>query len=222
MGKAPAKQFYWGDWLNDVELQAACATTRGVWINMLCRMWYSKTRGELTGSPEKLSQICNCTIDEFNVFFKEAETLLFCYASRNGNGTVTVRNRRMFREEKERENNRIRQQRHRGKRKSNTSNNGKVTPPSSSSSSKKESKKKSIPVTELPKWLNKNLWGEFKKHRKSIKRTMTIEAEKRVLNKLEQLIKEGNTQEGVLGQSIENGWIGIFAEKGNGKKENVW
>ena len=50
MGKAPADQFYWNDWLGDVELQAASACTKGVWINALARMWNSKIRGELQGT----------------------------------------------------------------------------------------------------------------------------------------------------------------------------
>lgn len=144
MPKAPASQFYWGDWLNDVELQSACSASRGIWANALGRMWYSKTRGELTATPEKYIQILNCTPQEFSTFLDEAETLLFCYVSRNGNGTVTLRNRRMYREEKERENARLRQERFRGKRKSNGAKNGKVTVPSSSSSSKKKIYKRKV------------------------------------------------------------------------------
>jgi len=135
LGKAPASQFYWGDWLNDVELQSACSASRGIWANALARMWYAKIRGELTATIEKYPSILNCTIEEFNVFLCEAETLLFCYLSRNGNGTVTLRNRRMYREDKERENSRLRQQRYKEKHGSNATSNGQVTHPSSSSSS---------------------------------------------------------------------------------------
>ena len=153
MGKAPADQFYWGDWLNDVELQAATSTTRGVWINALSRMWYSKTRGEISGHIDMLSSITNGTkpfltiiykdlktsrfpnailtpekfknntykidgleistliltetnslkiveITEFKLFLIEAKTLGFCEVSHNSTGHLTLRNRRMYRNEK--------------------------------------------------------------------------------------------------------------------------
>ena len=131
MGKAPAEQFYWNDWLSDVELQQASACTKGVWINMLCRMWYSNPKGELHGTKASLAKLCICTLEEFDLFLKEAQALLFCYMSRNANGDVTLRNRRMFRQEKDRELGRLRQERFRDKHKSN----GDITPPSSPSPS---------------------------------------------------------------------------------------
>lgn len=131
MGKSPAKQWYWSDWLNDVELQAATASTRGIWMNALCRMWHSRSRGELTGTREKLLGLLNCTSSEFDQFLADAHETRFCDISVTDNERVTLRNRRMCREEKDRENNRLRQERHRDKRK----NNDEITPPSSSSSS---------------------------------------------------------------------------------------
>lgn len=141
MGKAPADQFYWNDWLSDVELQSACSATRGIWMNALCRMWFSQTRGELTGTRETLPRILNCTEQEFDRFCDEAQSLSFCYFSVTDNKNVTLRNRRMFREAKDKELNRLRQQRHRDKHKSN----GDVTPPSSSSSSFKSTSYSYVP-----------------------------------------------------------------------------
>lgn len=157
MSKAPASQFYWGDWLNDVELQSACSTSRGIWANALARMWYAKIRGEISGSPDKLIAILNCKNDEFITFLNEAEKYEFCELSLNGasvtfplhvthgnilsNANVTLRNRRMFREEKERKNTRLRVQRYREKKTSNGDSNASVTPPSSSSSSKRKKRK---------------------------------------------------------------------------------
>lgn len=135
MGKAPAFQFYPNDWLGDVELQAASSSSRGIWINALCRMWHSKTKGEIHGDETMLSRILSCTKEELAVFFREAEALGFCYVSRNPNGILTLRNRRMYREEKEREANRLRQQRHYRKRQSNGQPNDSLTSPSSSSTS---------------------------------------------------------------------------------------
>ena len=62
MGKAPADQFYWNDWLSDVELQQASACSKGVWINALCRMWYSKPRGEPMSTKEGLVKLCICSV----------------------------------------------------------------------------------------------------------------------------------------------------------------
>lgn len=117
MGKAPADQFYWGDWLNDVELQMASASSRGIWINALCRMWGSRTRGEISGTKENLINLLNCKKEEFDLFlfevqkygFGEMITQMITEKSviknviRNDLITVdetqmiTLRNRRMFR-----------------------------------------------------------------------------------------------------------------------------
>ena len=140
MGKAPAEQFYWGDWLNDVELQAASTVSRGVWINALCRMWYSKTRGEISGTVEQLSKICNCKTEEFKVFLVDIKMLGFCYTSHNTNGNIILRNRRMWRKEKERENNRLRQKKFYDKKHNIDQSNKNLTFPSSSSSSSSPSK----------------------------------------------------------------------------------
>lgn len=146
MAKAPADQFYYGDWLRDVELQMSSSATRGIWMNALARMWFAEKKGELKGTEEKLARFLNATDVEFDVFLKEAEMLLFCYLSRNGNGIITLRNRRMYREEKKRESNRLRQERFKKKPKSNGQGNARITPPSSSSSSsllkKKENKER--------------------------------------------------------------------------------
>lgn len=118
-GKAPADQFYWGDWLRDAELQMACSATRGIWANALGHMWFAKTRGELVGTEAKLAPFLNATSEEFAVFLEEAEALGFCYVSRNSNGNLTIRNRRMYRKGKEQESNRLRQQRYYEKHKPN-------------------------------------------------------------------------------------------------------
>lgn len=135
MGKAPADQFYWSDWLMDVELQATRPATRGIWMNALCRMWYSRTRGELTGTKESLPGLLNCTPQEFEQFLTDAQMSPFCHLFVTVDGKVTLRNRRMYRNEKAKENHRLRQERYREKHKDDGNSNDDVTPPSSSSSS---------------------------------------------------------------------------------------
>lgn len=136
-GKAPAFQFYIKDWLSDFELQSASSSTRGVWINALCLMWTSKTRGKLTGQSEILCRILNCTQPEFDVFKAEAQALGFCYIKCDADSNITLENRRMRREEKARENNRERQRRHYEKKKPNGGSNKNLTTPSASPSPKK-------------------------------------------------------------------------------------
>ncbi len=137
MTKAPAFQFYPNDWLSDVQLQTSSATAKGVWINCLCRMWYAPEKGKLTGFPENLTRLFGVTGQEFNTFLEEGERNGFVTVSRNGDGEVTLINRRMYKDAKAKSLAAVRQTRFREKLRSN----GKVTPPSSSSSSSSSSLK---------------------------------------------------------------------------------
>lgn len=101
-GKAPAFQFYPGDWLRDPELGLASAATQGVWINFLCQMWFARDRGVLSGNLSQLAQLGRCQSDDVVRFLSEAKALKFCDVSEDGHGIVTVTNRRMANEEKAR------------------------------------------------------------------------------------------------------------------------
>ena len=116
MGKAPADQFFWGDWLNDHELQMASDSTRGVWINALCRMWYATERGKLEGSRENLIKIIGCDPENFDKFTQEVTALGFAFFKRQPNGNLTLINRRMFKRAKSQKLNRIRQKKFYDKR----------------------------------------------------------------------------------------------------------
>ena len=114
MGKNPASQFYWGDWINDVELQSACSASRGIWINALCRMWYSKEKGRIATNIDKFPPLLGCTPEEFDVFILEVELYGFCDIKRNG-AEIQIINRRMVRDERDKELTKNRQQRFRDK-----------------------------------------------------------------------------------------------------------
>jgi hypothetical protein len=146
MGKAPAFQFYVKDWLGDAELQMATSSSRGIWINALCFMWEAKERGKLVGTIEELSKLLFSSNGDFIQFLEDVKRHKFADVSiveKNveicgnlmpvtvRNNLVTLINRRMYREQKEREITRLRVQRFRCNKKSNDD----VTPPSSSSSS---------------------------------------------------------------------------------------
>lgn len=131
MGKAPAFQFYPGDWIQDTRILTPL--TRGIWIDMLCFMWRSNERGKVEGTPEQLARMLSCKQEEIEISIKELSVTKIADVT-NGNGCVTVINRRMFREEKTRTSTRCRVQKFRNagvKRSCNES----VTVPSSSSSS---------------------------------------------------------------------------------------
>ena len=101
MPRAPAFQFYPADWLRDPEWQSASAAARGTWINALCRLWYADHRGRLTGTPTEMARLLGCSEGELAEFIAEANRLKFADAT-FCNGVFTLENRRMLREEKER------------------------------------------------------------------------------------------------------------------------
>jgi hypothetical protein len=166
MGKAPADQFYWGDWLNDTDLQSACTVSRGVWINMLCRMWFSSTRGELQGTRESLAKLCNADVTEIVTLENDVKTHDFAdWVTDPVTQIVTVRNRRMYRKGKEQKNTLLRVNRLREKKRcnggSNAPCNGIVTVPSSSSI-KEEEERNSVTVDQSPSENHKVPYAEIR------------------------------------------------------------
>jgi hypothetical protein len=145
MAKRPSFQFYPKDWLSDVELRKASWQTRGIWMDVLCHMHCSKVRGELSGTIDQLCRLVGTTPQEMEAFIVEIRTLLFCYALRGDNGVITLRNRRMYKDGKHKEQNRLRQQRYRASRSCNAENDNKVTL-HSAFARKKEIKKEKKPT----------------------------------------------------------------------------
>jgi uncharacterized protein YdaU (DUF1376 family) len=140
MGKNPAFQWYPNDYLRDTRILSL--SSRGAWADMLNYMWYSEERGLLTGTHEQFARMLSCSIPEIENVLNELNVTQVADVT-NSNGVVTVINRRMHREEKERKSTRLRVQKFRNG-KCNTDSNANITPPSSTSSSstKKETIKK--------------------------------------------------------------------------------
>ena len=145
MGKAPAFQFYPNDWTRDLEEHPL--EIEGAWIRICCKLWWSENKGELTKSLIQWARILR--IDEDKAismidYIKKEKIgdVTFSVNVTDRNKNITVRNRRMFRDEKTRKDNKDRQQRFRNKQKRgyNDENNADITPPSSSSSSSSPSK----------------------------------------------------------------------------------
>ena len=129
MAKAPAIQFYVKDWLSDPELKMASHSTKGIWIDALCYMWESAERGLLSGTKEQLIRMLGATEHDFNLFMEEASTFEFANIE-SSNGNVTIINRRIYQEYKDKQNTRLRVQRCRDKQKGNGDGNKGVTPSS--------------------------------------------------------------------------------------------
>jgi len=134
VAKRPAFQFYPADWRKDPLLGLASHTTKGIWIDILCCLWEVPEQGKLGASRPQWCHLLGCKIDEFDTFVLEAKSFKFCDVT-ICNDIVTVINRRMYRDYKERENTRLRVKRLRGNRSCNGGGNVSVTLHSSSSSS---------------------------------------------------------------------------------------
>lgn len=140
MGKNPSFPWYPNDF--DRDLGKCTTSTAGIWTRCLNQMWYEKPRGKLSMPRGSYLVLCRCSNEQFQQFLDENSLFSFADVTEN-NGIVTVVNRRMSREEKERGQARIRAGRHRNKEpvtETSRESNGEVTPPPSSSSSSSCSK----------------------------------------------------------------------------------
>jgi len=78
-GKKPTTEVYFKDILSDIQLQAARASTRGIWFNLLLFWWQEKGTGELFGYEyEDLSRIGGASYEEVEFFVYDAKKFKFC------------------------------------------------------------------------------------------------------------------------------------------------
>ncbi len=135
--KAPAFQFYIGDWIQDTRVLSLSA--KGAWIDILCAMWRSQTRGALTLPLIGYSRLIGATVDQTKTVIAELVDLQICDFETDSenvtcntnvidcNTNVTLINRRMFREDKAKNKSRLRVAKYREKQQCNAD----VTPLSS-------------------------------------------------------------------------------------------
>ena len=129
-GKQPYIPLYTGDWLKDPALSLCAPAARGVWIDLLCAMHEAGRSGELRGTLEQLARVARCSTADLTQALTEIQATEAADVTER-NGVVTVVNRRMYREAKERDGNRLRKRRQRLSR---TCPSGVPPPPSSSPS----------------------------------------------------------------------------------------
>jgi len=221
--KQPAIPMMIGDYFKDPLLGQASLVSRGVWYEVLMYMWEGDRRGEIVTTPIRLMGLVRCRdINEILHFLNELVEIEFGYIKfekeinfpvslENCNTKVTLRNRRMYAEYKDRQNTRLRVQKYREKqsvtkkkRKCNT----KVTPSLSISSSITKNN------IEYPSWLDLKLWKEYKKYRTKIKAPLTDHAEQLSLTALKEQIDAGYKQADVINATIQSGkWKSFFPPK---------
>lgn len=136
MGKAPAFQFYPSDYLRDT--RALSLAAKGAWTDMLCYMWFAQNRGELSISMVGLARTIGATVEQTVAIVNELRqagvcdvqgadqqqnSISFLSPEPDCNVNVTIINRRMSREDKERKMTAYRVHKHREK-----NSNAEVTP----------------------------------------------------------------------------------------------
>jgi len=116
--RLPWMKFFPNDWLGDHTVTLLSPASRGIWIDLLCVMSNQPARGIVTGTVEQLARLARCSGSEMENFLHESEHGL-CDTIRDGNGLVTLKNRRMLRDEKARKQTAERVARHRRNKVSN-------------------------------------------------------------------------------------------------------
>ena len=128
MSKLPFLQFYPSDYLVDTRVLSLAA--RGAWVDIICVLHKSSTRGTLTLPARGWARIMGASEPDFQSALGEIEEMKVGDVIRNSNGEVSVTCRRMMNESITREQTRLRVQNHRkkhGNKAGNESSNADVT-----------------------------------------------------------------------------------------------
>lgn len=94
MAKQPYLPLFTGDWLKDPALSRCTPATRGVWIDLLCRMHESHRSGQTEGTTTEMARLARCTDREFVRAANELQTTGTADVQRTGK-TWRICNRRM-------------------------------------------------------------------------------------------------------------------------------
>ena len=115
---------YIGDWFKDGSLRQATVVSRGIWIDILLFMWGENLRGLIKTTPLRLMKLTGSTLDEVMHFLNEIydlefgdikvdENVTFPINETQCNINVTLINRRMYADYKNKQNTRLRVRKHR-------------------------------------------------------------------------------------------------------------
>lgn len=98
MPKLPYMPFYVADWTQDT--RCLSPTGRGVWIDILCALWNSKTRGKRTLNLEGWAGQIGVPSAETSLYLYEIATKGVGTISRENDEEITIISRRMVRDER--------------------------------------------------------------------------------------------------------------------------
>jgi hypothetical protein len=118
----PAAQFYWADWMR--KTRPLTPSAKGIWMDLMANAWWGKGRCQVTGSVEDLARMTGASCVEMTDALRQFDLFDICDLTGNFtrgdgdmiagcNGLVTVKSRRMERDEKNREKTRRRVKKHR-------------------------------------------------------------------------------------------------------------
>lgn len=117
--KLPFMQLFPGDWLKDPAVRMLSPAARGIWWDLICIMHEGGRSGVVAGTAEMLSRAVGCQASELCGAVNEFQVCNTCGVVQDDNGRITLTNRRMAREAKEREDGARRQQDFRDRKASN-------------------------------------------------------------------------------------------------------
>jgi len=222
MGKQPAFQFYPNDWNRDMEEYPL--EIQGAWIVLLCKLWWSETRGEATKSLTEWARILrekNKKTKEILEFFQKKNIANIIFLdNQSSNQNVTIISRRMVKD------NRISELRRQvGKLGGNPGllkikeNSENLVNQTSNQNNQSPSPSPSLHTTKIinkaqaPDWLDSNLWNDFLEHRKKLRKPMTEKAKELFFSKINKFKENGFNPTELIETAIERGWQTVFEPK---------
>ena len=67
-------KFCTGDWLKDPSLSICSPSTRGIWMDIVCRLHEMQSGGKLTANLQQISRLCRCSEPEARAALAELAT----------------------------------------------------------------------------------------------------------------------------------------------------
>jgi len=102
MPKNPSSRWFWNDHLNDQGLKRCTYAEKGFWIDLLGHLANEESPGVFTGTREELARMMGCPLADFKRLLDGLARRKVCDFQENPDGTITLRSRRMVRDERER------------------------------------------------------------------------------------------------------------------------
>lgn len=201
---------YPSDFMRDT--RALSLAAKGGWIDVLCMLHSSSTRGTMTLPVVGWARIMGASVDQADAVVRELDGMRVADVVRLGNGDVTLSSRRMLREHITREQTRLRVERHRAKGACNGTSNASETAQKSETKKSETKNKTKDEVWVIPLLLSTDefadAWRDFVQHRREIKKPITPTAGRGTLKRLEAMGVERAIA--AIRHSIANQWQGIF------------